>query len=166
MAKILTILKQELHEIIPPTLFFLITFSLLMITKRLISLEYGIPWTGFGMAVIGALLIGKAVLIIDNFPFVNKFPEKPLIYNVVWKFLLYFIAAIFLRYLEHIVPFLWKHETFIEAHRHLVEEIVWPHFWMLMMWVGVLLFIYCAMRELVRAIGREKVIQLFFGGQN
>ena len=97
MAKILTILKHELYEIIPPTLFFLIAFSLLMITKRLISLEYGIPWTGFGMAVIAALLIGKVVLIIDKLPFVNKFPDKPLIYNVVWKCLLYFIAAFLLR---------------------------------------------------------------------
>jgi len=27
----------------------------------------------------------------------------------------------------------------------------------------VLLFVYCALRELIRAIGREKVIEMFFG---
>lgn len=45
--------------------------------------EYGIPWTGFGEAVIGAILVGKVVLIVDILPFMNKFPERPLIYNTI-----------------------------------------------------------------------------------
>jgi hypothetical protein len=34
------------------------------------------------------------------------------------------------------------------------------------MWLAVLFFVYCAMRELVRAIGRGKVIQMFFSGRS
>ena len=34
---------------------------------------------------MAALLVAKVVLITDALPFVNRFPEKPLIYNVVWK---------------------------------------------------------------------------------
>jgi len=163
MAKLLTTLKHEFFEIIPPTIFFFIAFSLLMGTQRLIQREYGIPLTGFGMAFIGALLVGKVVLIADALPFVNKFPDKPLLYNVVWKALIYFMAALLFRYLEHLIHFLMKHESFLEAHSHLMEEIVWPHFWLIQMWLAVLFFVYCAMRELVRAIGREKVIQMFIG---
>jgi hypothetical protein len=33
------------------------------------------------------------------------------------------------------------------------------------MWLVVLFFIYCAMRELVRAVGPEKVIKMFFGSR-
>jgi hypothetical protein len=33
------------------------------------------------------------------------------------------------------------------------------------MWLIVLFFVYCAMRELVRAVGQEKVIKMFFGGR-
>jgi len=33
------------------------------------------------------------------------------------------------------------------------------------MWLAVLFLVYCAMRELVRAIGRDKVIYMFFGGR-
>jgi hypothetical protein len=29
----------------------------------------------------------------------------------------------------------------------------------------VLLFVYCALRELIRVIGRDKVIELFFGSK-
>ena len=80
MKKLFVWLKHEFFEIIPPTIFFTIAFSLIIATQRLISREYGIPLTGFGGAVIGGLLVGKVVLIADNLPFVNKFPDKPLIY--------------------------------------------------------------------------------------
>jgi hypothetical protein len=164
MSKLLTTLKHEFFEIIPPTIFFFFAFSLLMATQRLIEREYSIPLTGFGMALIGALLVGKVVLIADQLPLVNKFPDKPLLYNVVWKSLIYFITALLIRYLEHLIHFLLRHESFMEAHHHLMEEIIWPHFWLIQMWLTVLFFVYCAMRELVRAIGRKKVIHMFIGG--
>ena len=164
MAKLLTTLKHELLEVIPPTIFFFIAFTLIITTKRLILQEYGISASGFGMALIGGLLVGKVVLIADKLPFVNKFPNKPLIYNVVWKALIYFVATLIVRYVEHLSHFLLLHERFLEAHRQLMAEIVWPHFWLIQMWLAVLFFVYCALRELVRAIGKEKVKQMFVGG--
>jgi hypothetical protein len=40
---------------------------------------------------------------------------------------------------------------------------VWAHFWAIQLWLVVLIFVYCTGRELVRVIGRERVMQLFFG---
>jgi len=34
------------------------------------------------------------------------------------------------------------------------------------MWLVVLFFVYCAMRELVRAVGPEKVMRMFFSSQS
>jgi len=34
-----------------------------------------------------------------------------------------------------------------------------------MMTLAVLFLIFCAMRELIRVIGRDKVIKMFFGGR-
>jgi hypothetical protein len=45
----------------------------------------------------------------------------------------------------------------------LLGEIVWPHFWAIQLWLVVLLFMYCAMRELIRAIGPSEVTRMFFG---
>ena len=163
--KLLKNIQHDFFEILPPTIFFLIAFSLILVTKRLILREYGISWTGFGAAIVGAFLVGKVVLIVDKLPFVNKFPDHPLIYNTCWKSLIYFLAALLVRYLEHVVSLLIKHESFMEANRHLADEIVWPQFWLIQMWLAVLFFIYCAMRELVRVIGRDKVIHMFFTGR-
>jgi len=45
----------------------------------------------------------------------------------------------------------------------LLNEIVWPHFWAIQLWLLVLLFFYCALRELVRALGADRVRRMFFG---
>ncbi len=49
------------------------------------------------------------------------------------------------------------------ANEHLVAELVWPHFWAIQLWLIVLLFVYCSFREFVRAVGRQKVVAMFFG---
>jgi hypothetical protein len=164
--KLLKTIKHSYIEILPPTIFFLIAFSLILVTKRMILREYGISWTGFGAAIVGAILVGKVVLIVDKLPFVNRFPDRPLIYNASWKSLIYFLAALLVRYLEHVVSFLSKYDGFMAANRHLVDEIVWPQFWLVQMWLAVLFFIYCAMRELVRVVGRDRVIYMFFTGRS
>ncbi|MDD2338351.1 MAG: hypothetical protein PHD01_17475 [Geobacteraceae bacterium] len=161
--KLLHKIKHDFVEILPPTIFFFVAFSLVLLTKRLILSEYGISWTGFGSAIVGAILVGKVVLLVDKLTFVSKFAHRQLIFTTVWKCLIYFLAAVLLQYLERIVHLLMKHESFLEANRYFVTETVWPQFWLIQMWLAVLLFFYCAMRELVRAIGKEKVIQLFFG---
>jgi hypothetical protein len=165
MKKILHTLKHEFLLVLPPTIFFLIAFTLILGTQRLILRQYGIPLMGFGGAVIGALIVGKVVLIVDAMPFVNRFPDKPLLYNTLWKTFIYFLAVILFRYLEHFIPLLMQHKDFIEANRHILDEIVLPHFLLIHMWLLVLFFVYCAMRELVGAIGRDRVLQMFFGGR-
>ncbi len=163
--KLLETIKNDFLEIIPPTIYFFFAFVLILTTKRMILSEYQISWTGFGAAVVGAILAGKVVLMVDKLPFVNRFPNRPLVYNTLWKSLLYFLAALIVSYLNQIVHFLRKHEGLLEANRHLWAEVVWPHFWLLQMWLAVLFLIFCAMRELIRVIGRDKVIQMFFGSR-
>jgi hypothetical protein len=162
--KLLNTIKKDFFEILPPTIFFLIAFLLILFTKMMILSEYGISWTGFGAAVVGATLVGKVVLMVDKLPFVNKYPDRPLVYNTLWKSFIYFLAALLVRYLMHVVPLIRKHESFMEANRHLATQVVWPHFWILQMWLAVLFLIFCAMRELIRVIGKDKFIHMFFGG--
>ena len=156
-------LKHEFYEVLPPTIFFLIAFHIVVIDRRLMLREYGLPLSSVAGATVGALLIAKVVLITDKFPFINRFPGKPLIYNVAWKTAIYLAAAFLIHYLEHLVPVWWRTGDLAAANRQLATEIVWPHFWAIQLWLIVLLSVYCAARELLRAIGREKVVEIFFG---
>ena len=163
MSELWRRVKHEVYEVLPPTIFFLIAFHIVVIDRRLMLREYGLPLSSMATATIAALLIAKVVLITDKFPFINRFPGKPLIYNVAWKTAIYMAAAVLIHYLEHLVPVWWRTGDLVTANRHLATEMVWPHFWAIQLWLIVLLFVYCSLREMVRAIGREKVVDLFFG---
>ncbi len=163
MNKIAARVKEEILEVIPPTIFFFVAFHIIAFTRALMLLQYGIHVSTAAGATVAALVVGKVVLIADNLPFINRFPEKPLIYNVVWKTGIYVLSALLVRYIEHLIPFLWQYGSVRTATRHLLEDVVWSHFWAVQIWLLVLFFIYCALRELIRVLGRRAVIEMFFG---
>jgi hypothetical protein len=72
-------------------------------------------------------------------------------------------VSLLVHYLEHLVPLWWRMGSFGEANARMWAEVVWPHFWAVQLWLIVLIFVYCALRELVRVIGRQRVLQIFFG---
>ena len=116
---VLNKLKHEFLSLLPPTIFFFITFSLMVISKHLILKEYNVPFSGWTNALIGALIVGKVVLLTDMLRFVNRFPDKPLMYNVVWKTSIYFVATMLFRYVEQMAPLLMKSESLAQAHSHM-----------------------------------------------
>ncbi len=155
-------IKHEILEAIPAIVFFLIAFHVIWITRALMAEQYGVTLTGTAGATVAALIIGKVILIADKLPFVNRFPDKPLIYNVLWKTAIYVVAALFLRYIEHLIHFWRQHGDFASANRHLLDELPWPHFWAVQIWLATLLLVYCALREFVRGVGPRRVIDMFF----
>jgi len=163
LARTCHVVKHEFHEVLPPTIFFVITFHIVLLDRALMLREYGLRLSSVAAAAVMALLVAKVVLIADKLPFINRFPEKPLIYNVVWKTVIYVVASLFVHYLEHLIPLWWRIGDFREANGDLWREIVWPHFWAIQLWLTVLIFIYCASRELIRIIGRERIMQIYFG---
>jgi len=161
--KIFTRLKHEFFHVLPPTIFFLVSFNVIMLTNGLMLKVHGIEFSSFAGASIAALVMGKVVLITDKLPFINKFPDKPLIYNAVWKTFIYILAVFLFRYVEHLFPFLTEYGSVLAANQHLWGEVVWPRFWAIQIWLLVLFFFYSAFHELVRVIGRDEVLHMFFG---
>jgi hypothetical protein len=154
-------LKHEVKELIPVTLFFLVAFELLALTQAMMLEEYGQRVWTFAAAAIGSLVVAKVVVIADHFKFLNKFPERPLMYNVAWKTAIYFVASLAFHYAEHLVHAWRKAGSFAQANRVLFQEIHWPHLIVVQMWLLILLIVFCTMRELVRVLGRDKVARLF-----
>ena len=165
MSQISSRIEDELVAVIPPTVFFFAAFQLIAFTRALMLREYGISVSAFVTASIAALVVAKVVLIVDLLPFVNRFPDKPLVYNVVWKTLIYLVAALLVRYVEHLIPFVREHGDLVMANRRSLDEVVWPHFWAVQIWLVVLFFVYCALRELIRVLGRDRVLNMFFGAK-
>jgi hypothetical protein len=156
-------LKEEFFKLLPPTIFFFVALHIVMFIHILMLKGTGIsPLSSVSIAV-AALILGKAVLVADLLPMINRFPNKPLIYNVAWKTLIYWLMATLIHYVERLIDF-WRHAGgFVAGNKKLFAEIIWPHFWAIQIILFVLIAAYCMVHELVRVIGREKALRIFFG---
>ena len=147
----------------PPTLYFFVILHIVAMVRALMLKGTGVSVDMTTSVTIAALVLGKSVLIADMMPFINRFPEKPLIWNVAWKTVVYFLVASVIHYLEHLYDF-WKLAPGLAAaNDKLLASIVWPHFWATQLLLAVLIIAYCVMSELVRALGAGKVKTMFFG---
>jgi len=163
MSKLTAKIKEEVFALIPPTLFFLFTLSLVALIRVLMLKGTGLPVSSAVQIAVGALILGKAVVIADLLPFINRYPERPLAYNIAWKTAIYTVVALLIHYGERLIDF-WKQAGgFIGGNEKLLAEIVWPHFWAIQIVLLILILGYCTMHEIVRSLGRDKAREMFFG---
>ena len=163
MNKIFEKIKEEFHALLPPTLFFFVTLHIVALVRVLMLKGTGIELNTSVSVTIAALILGKTVLIADMLPFINRYPDKPLAYNIAWKTSLYVVVSIIIHYLERLIDFWREAGGFIAANEKLWAEMVWPHFLAIQILLVMLVLVYCTMRELVRLMGRQKMRQIFFG---
>jgi hypothetical protein len=163
MHKILKKLKEEFFAILPPTIFFFVALHIVTFIRVLMAKgSHFEPLSTVSIAV-AALILGKAVLIADMLPPINRYPHKPLAYNIVWKTLIYLLVASIIHYLERLIDFSREAGGLVAGNEKLLAEIVWPHYWAVQLILFLLILMYCTAHELVRVIGKEKMLRLFFG---
>lgn len=162
MKKFLLFLKKEFIEMLPPTIFFFVVFHVLYFIKSLLANEYGISISSSIVATIGALIVGKAILIADNLKILKLFQENNLIYRILWKVFVYGLLVFLFRYLEEVIPLMSKYDTFSEANKNLIHEIKWPQFWTIQIVLFIFLIIYVSYVELIKVIGKERFIEIVF----
>jgi hypothetical protein len=163
MNRILALIAHEIREAIPAFLFFLVVFMLGRLTQALLLDEYHITLGRTAVAVVGALIVAKAILIADALPLTKVFANRALAYSIVWTSLVYFVITFAFRYIEELIPLWRKYGSVVAAHERLLEEVSWPHFWVVQLWVGFSLLCYCTGVALVRAIGKDRARALIFG---
>jgi hypothetical protein len=163
MSKVFSKLKEEFLKLLPPTIYFFVALHIVAFIRVLMLRGTGVSPLGSVSVAIASLILGKAVLLAEMLPAINRFPEKPLIYNVAWKTLIYLLVSALIHYLERLVDFSRQAGGLVAGNEKLLAEMVWPHFWAIQIILFVLIAMYCTIHELTRVIGREKLLRIFFG---
>ncbi|MFO1061607.1 MAG: hypothetical protein U1E53_32130 [Dongiaceae bacterium] len=156
-----------LHEIrlaLPPTIFFLIGFNLILLTTRLLLENYLVQLAGFMVATVSALVVGKAVLVADKMPFLRRFDGAPLAAPILFKSVIYTLFVMLARLIEAFAHYASAggavgHGEFIE---HVVGEFSWHHFVAVQLWIFVLFLIYCTASEINQLLGDGELVKIFF----
>lgn len=163
MSRIWAIVAKEIREALPATIFFLILFHMIGLTKAVVLDEYSFTALRSAGATVGALIVAKAVLIVEALPIARLSSNRPIL-QILWKTLLYGVVALLFRFVEELIPLLSKHGGLVSAIKAMRGEVSWALFAVLALWILGGLFLYCLASELIRAVGPDKVKEALFTG--
>jgi hypothetical protein len=162
MNKLVSKIGEELREAIPLTIFFLVIFHMVAISKSVVLEEYSITPTGSAIASVGALLVAKAILVARRLPFTRALAHRPLFYDALWQTTIFAGFTLLFRLIEEFIPLIARHQGVAAAARNLYREIRWPEFWVIQMWLFASLLLYCIASELARATGARSAAGMLF----
>lgn len=164
MGKTTAFLKKEILEMIPPTLFFLAVFLVVVFARSLMGdAQSGVELVSVSAAVIGALIVGKSILIADALPLFHWLDNRPAIYNTLWRIFLYMSIIFMFQVLEELIPLSRKFGGVGEGFSHLMQEVHWSRFWATHLIFSMFMVLYCLLSTLVGLLGVSRVYQEFFG---
>ncbi len=163
-AKLGTFALHEFRMVLPQTLFFLVGFNLILFTKRLILAEHMIEFAGFFVATMGALIVGKVVLVADKLPYLRRFDYAPLARPILFKTVVYTVLVFVARLLEAFVHYLANggHVGGGAFFEHVMGQFTWSQFIATQLWLLVLFLIYVTASELNVLLGDGELYKIFF----
>ena len=162
LQRVFTWWLAQVKHALPPTIFFFVGFNLILWTKRLILQEHGIEFRGFFTAIAAALLVGKAVLVTDNLPFMRRFDGAPMIQPILFKSAIYWLCVLIVRLAEEFVHFVAAGGAIADFSDYLVNHFSLARFLSIQIWLMVLFLAYVTIHELNELFGDGELYRLFF----
>jgi hypothetical protein len=150
------------EHMLPPTLYFLIAFNLIVFTTNLLVHDYWFRLSGFLVATTTALVVGKSVLVANEIKLIDRFRGAPLIQPILYKTIFYTLIVMVVRILERFIHFAIDHRGFTLAFGAAVDEFSWRRFAAIQIWLFTCFLIYVTATELSALLGEGQLFRLFF----
>jgi hypothetical protein len=155
-------LKEELRELSLAMLYFAAWIGLLVLLKSLILAEYQIEFRQWSAIFVGALVLGKVVLILEHVPLGGWIERQPAIVDVVVRTALYSLGVFVVLLLEK--GFEGRHEAggFGPAVAAVFEDPDMPHVWANTICLSAALFGYNVLSVIRRYLGEGGIARMLF----
>lgn len=150
------------REVLPPTLFFLFSFNLIVFTTNLLVHDYWFEVSGFLLATTTALVVGKAVLVANHIRLIDRFRGAPLIQPILYKTIFYTLVVLVVRLAERFIHLAIDDQGFAAALHLAVHDFSWRRFAAVQIWIFTCFLIYVTATELSRLLGEGQMFRLFF----
>ena len=156
-------LLHEAREALPPTLFFFVGFNFVVLTSNLLVARYVIGLGNFMLATLGALVVGKAVLVANKFTLLRRYDRAALIRPILFKTVFYWVMVFLARLIERFVHFcVVEHNHPVEFFGYLMTTFSWHRFVAISLWICVLFLIYVTVSEFSQLFGAGEIPRLLF----
>jgi hypothetical protein len=161
-SRLLSFFVKELREVLPPTVFFVAGFNLIVLTTDLILADYLVSFGNFVVATMAALVVGKAVLVANALPFLRRFDNAPLIRPVLFKTIVYWVVVFLVRFLEKLIEYFFAGGSLSGIPEYVASHFSWHRFAAIQIWIFVLFLIYTSVTELNARFGDGLMFKIFF----
>src|SRR4051812_16607927 len=162
-TRVLAFVAKELREMVPPTLFFMVGFNLIVLTGHLLTEDYRRQLFNYMVATTTALVVGKSVLLANALPFLRRFDGAPLVAPILFKTLIYFTAVLIVRLLEEVVEYWVGGGSLSGTLRQVREQFNWHRFAAVQIWIFVLFLVYTTGTELNELLEKGELRRILFG---
>jgi hypothetical protein len=154
-------LKHEIKAVLLAMLYFGVWIGTLMVMKDLILEEYRIAFHGFSMALVGALILSKVVLIMEHVPLGSWVRRQSAWVDVLFRTLLYGAGVLIVMILEKGIEGRHEHGGFGGAVASAFRATDAPHVWLNTICIAGALLIYNAAAVVRRHLGNGGLSRLF-----
>jgi GYF domain 2 len=152
---------ESIRTFIQMFLYLWLVFGLLAVHQSIILSQYQIDYRSHGLAFLNALVFAKVMLVAEDLHLGDRFDDRPLIYPVLFKSLLFAITLICFHIVEHTLIGMWHGQSVAESLSEIGANKL-RGILSFSMIATVALIPFFILREISRMIGRDKFWSLFF----
>jgi hypothetical protein len=154
--------RHELIEYAFNVVYLMLVFAAFTQYRRFLLAEYSITYTNYWVGLIGALILGKVIMIGSAFRLGRWFEDKPLIVPTIYKAVIFSVFVLVFRVVEYAIKGLLHGDGLAAALVEFFAQKGIDEVLANLLVVLVALIPFFAVKELGRVLGRERVAALFF----
>lgn len=156
-----TKLREEIRSVLIATLYFGSWILALMVIKWLVLAEYAIAFSGWSMALVGALVLAKVVLVLEHVSLGDWVRRQPAWVGVVLRTAFYTLGVALVLIMEK--GFEGRHEAggFGPAVQHLFQRADIYHVWANVICIAGALLGYNGIMVVRRHLGNRELFRIF-----
>jgi hypothetical protein len=102
----------EIRQLLVMFLYLFVLIGLFTLYEHVVLAERHISYAFYGFALVNALVLAKVMLVADDLHVGRKFEDRPLIYPVLAKSVLFAVVFLCFRTLEDLLVGWWEGKTF------------------------------------------------------
>ena len=155
-------LKKELIEVGVVTSYFLFCFGMILLLKKLFLAAYDVGFYALSAAVLGALVVGKVVVILDHTKLGNRFEEKPPYVDIFYRSLTYTLAVAIVLVIEHVFHALGDSQSLWAAIKEVIANSEAPKLWAVIICILGSFVVYNVISAINKRLGKGELKKILF----
>jgi hypothetical protein len=157
--------KDQIKNFVLMFVYLWVVFGMLAVHESIVLSQHQINYRFHGLAIVNALVFAKVLLVAEDLHLGRRFNDKPLVYSILVKSLLFGVTLICFHVAEHVLIGMWDGRPIAQSIGEVgVNKLAGIVSLGIISTVALMPFFI--LREISRVIGPDKFWSLFFRPRN